>query len=715
MLVAVPYFVDAQKSDSKLSKSERKSLEVYNREFSQEASAFKVATCPEEYASESSVVLAKKVYVTFGRNKKRKSESQIASRERILLNDLAAVTEYSEFYYQKSDFVGITVSKNGGADFDVDLSKSIEVSTDIPRRYRDKYQRDSYYKVAVPDLEVGDVIDFYKIFRKPEDTQTDFIIPLGSGTPVLYQQLTIDVDDSWTLYYGSMNGAPEFVVDGEPGFDLKGKQSKKVKRLSFSYENVEAKKWERWTASSDDGPKIKLLAAPRKSALMSKETLRNSLTPEDYMVKSMAGVKDLTRKIDRNLITYLEVLDLKDTDEAQAADLVYKALRLIFLRSLIGNESRQPREISFALSRESIGVPDAIFAHIFALILERADIDSYAVLAKSADAKDDFLIGEEMIIGVYVPIIDRYFWPFSSFTRSGETPYYLEGLHITRVPFPRIDKKSYIDYVSNDFTPISDAIDNQYHVESTMKINEDNSIDYQAETYVTGYFREVYSPLFLYHTNYLYEDLRDVQLFDFFGGKASGYSFSSPGIFSKVMESNAEFKKNKHEQIENWLEREHGDLELIDFAVNTMGISYVEDTLSVEYSFKSSDFVKKAGPNLIFSIGQVSGDQLQLDRDELEGRRSDVKFECPKSITTVSTIELPSGVQVQGLDEVNMKIDNEVGRFECIATQEGNNITMTTTKIYKKSEFSADKWPLMVEFLEAAYEQSQKKVILKGS
>ncbi len=713
ILLIVPLLSTAQKK-KKLSKSEKKALELYDREFKREGEAFKTATIPEKYASESSVMLAKKVHMVFGRNKKGKTASQIATRKRILLNDMAAVKDYSEFYYQKSDVIGISIIKPDGNKSDVDLDNAVEVTSDIPRQYQDRYHQEDYYKVAIPNLEVGDIVDFYKVFSYPEPSQREFVLPLASSTPILHQELTIDVDKYWTVYYGSLNGAPKFKKVGSGGYNMKGKQSDKVTRLKFEYENAEGKDWERWATVDYYGPMIKLLAAPIKSPLHQKITTFEGLEKVDYITKSMEGVKEITKLLDKNLKSYIKDLNLRDIEESDAAEMIYRGTRVLLLRSMNEVESNDIAVISRGISRERAGISDAVFASIFAKILKKAKIKSEIVLAVDRSAKeDDFLVGQELTMGVYVPKVDKYYWPYDNFSRPGETPYYLEGLKVIRIPYSKVFKDEAAQFVKSSVLPTSTLSDNGYKVTAAVNITDDNTLNYKSNSILSGYFRERYSPLFLFNTNYLSEDMSFSEVDKLFGKYIAGFYMQNSTPLARSREEFTEYKKIKDERLTEWLEGEHVALELIEFKIEDYGMMNLDKSLKIGYEFSSDEFIKKAGPNLIFDIGKVSGDQLQLDREELEGRRSDIRIECPKSITTDITITLPEGITAHGLEDLNRTVENEVGRFVCSATQTDNTISLTTTKEYITDNFGAEKWPLMVEFLEAAYEQSQKKVILK--
>lgn len=713
IFVLLPLFGLAQKS-KKLSKTAKNALALYEREFGNESPAFEVSELPEEYKEESSVVLAKKVHMVFGRNRKGKNASQIATRLRIFLNDQAAVNEYSEFYYQKSDVVGISVVKPDGKAHEVDMNQAIEVTTEVPRTYRDQYHYDDYYKVAIPNLEIGDIIDFFKVFSKKEEYRREFVIPVISLTPTLHQELSVDTDKYWTVYYGSLNGAPDFTVATGQGYNMKGKAKKEIHRLKFEYQKAEGKEWERWADIGDEIPIIKLMAAPIKSSMHQKATLVEGLDPVDYMIKNLESVNKISKSIEKNLSDYIKGLKLKDIDESDAAEMVYRGLRSLLLQSMIQSPALNEKDLSIEISRNSLTVSDAVFANIFARIMHDARISCDMVVARVAPgSENDFLVGEELLLGVYIPKTEKYYWPFDNFSRPGEVPYYLEDKTVTRIPYSKIFKKNASQFIQKDRLPKSKMIDNEFKITADVSINTDNSLKYVGELEMKSYFREVYSPLFLFNTNHLDEDMKFSEVNKLFYRFDYSYFKGEPELINRTSEEFKEYQKIKDEQVKHWLEQEYNSLEVVDFFIKDNGMMNLDKLLKVAYIFKSESLIKKAGPNLIFEIGLLSGSQLELGRDELENRSSDIILECPKLVSSEISIELPESYSVHGLEDLNVTLENDAGAFISKASLEGKTIKISTSKEYRTNSLTSDQWPSMVAFLEAAYEHTQKKIILK--
>lgn len=154
--------------------------------------AYKTATTiPDKYKNESAVVICKLEdydYHKFGKSVTFRS----AFRKRVKLNDQAAVTAFSEFNYsEKSNprygaviktVVGIKVIKPNGSETIIDTEKEA-VTVDKEKR------------VAVPNLEIGDIIDFYNYSTESFSSTLEFGFDpeertLGETYPVLNYKLS---------------------------------------------------------------------------------------------------------------------------------------------------------------------------------------------------------------------------------------------------------------------------------------------------------------------------------------------------------------------------------------------------------------------------------------------------------------------------------------------------------------------------------------------
>ncbi|RYE17014.1 MAG: hypothetical protein EOP51_24710 [Sphingobacteriales bacterium] len=124
--------------------------------------------------------------------------------------------------------------------------------------------------------------------------------------------------------------------------------------------------------------------------------------------------------------------------------------------------------------------------------------------------------------------------------------------------------------------------------------------------------------------------------------------------------------------------------------------------------------VTQAGPNLMLNTGALSGYHIELKKEELN-RKFPVHISFPCSFDHTITIDIPQGYEAKGVEKLNHSVTNKTGGFVSKATVSGNKLTINTSKYYTDYVVATADWPLMVDFMEAAYDFSQQKVLLQKS
>jgi hypothetical protein len=94
-------------------------------------------------------------------------------------------------------------------------------------------------------------------------------------------------------------------------------------------------------------------------------------------------------------------------------------------------------------------------------------------------------------------------------------------------------------------------------------------------------------------------------------------------------------------------------------------------------------------------------------------RTADIYMPYTRSFNEDVIITIPAGYTVEGLENLNKNITNQTGGFISEATLNGNQLVIKTQKWYIHNFEPAKNWDMMLEFLEAAYQFTQEKVLLK--
>ena len=106
-------------------------------------------------------------------------------------------------------------------------------------------------------------------------------------------------------------------------------------------------------------------------------------------------------------------------------------------------------------------------------------------------------------------------------------------------------------------------------------------------------------------------------------------------------------------------------------------------------------------------------DQIELSEEEINERDRDAYINYEKTILNDINITLPAGLTAHGLDAFDYNVDNAAGTFKSSVAQDGNKLIVKTEKVYKKAYVPIAEWKGLTEMLEAAYQFTQQKAILK--
>ena len=232
VLLLVLSFTSAQADDEK--DYARFAEELRQKVWSDNDPMFSNYQCPEKYTNSqlySAVILAartdvdvtRKSYIRmtglmmFG-NPKMLGRHEL-NRMLIKLNDAAALKKYSEFDYSTfkrgrnyrgleekvQQVLGVRVIKPDGRIVNVD-SKEYAVTRE------GKKDKDVSHKLAVPGLEIGDVLDIftYEELTVQDRNVPEFTFSFMAPYPMLHYKVNCTIDKKFTVQYRSLNGAPDF-------------------------------------------------------------------------------------------------------------------------------------------------------------------------------------------------------------------------------------------------------------------------------------------------------------------------------------------------------------------------------------------------------------------------------------------------------------------------------------------------------------------------
>ncbi|MGB5007770.1 MAG: DUF3857 domain-containing protein [Ferruginibacter sp.] len=713
---------------------------------------FKVTEVPDKWKNESAVIIGMKEEYLFKRQALRgKGISGVNIKEfvhkRIKLQDKNAVEKFSTFFYVtigtdgKADY---TVIKSDGKKIEIDMKSAIEEEQDIPDIYKPIYFKLQVksWKIAIPDLEVGDIIDYTINSTLDWDMKTEginftpFIFSLSNNYPTMYQQYRFTMANGMKVKYRSFNGAPNLKFDSKASV-----YGDRESYLSYYFLDKDREKTidERWSYALRSTPSVKFRVVfldyePGDRSLGEATVDRSGLDIET-VYKRYVGAALYNTNVVTSLVAYTtQYITKKKSDGLLKtdADIVkesYYCLRKVFLEMYYKGPVHSELEKYFTgkklykkiLNAESkivkkeekedeVRINAVTFSTAFRSALKAQGIESelFVYVPRKLGSWRDAVFMEELDFVMRVKLKDRIYYleAFNNFDAFG-TPYsYLqnaEGLSI------RYDER---DSYYKATAPSTPAAANLSREEYTVHFTDGMElINVERKSSYTGTQKSDLIGKANLDREYLNTDFQKY--------------YAEPLTKSKKNEpvtpvNNKYEYAEKDEQVkerktlfEKILKDEVDVDTYTDFELLQTGRDGDSAMLQFKEKFSLKKLISKAGKNYIFEVGKLIGGQLKLEPHEMKERQTDIYIPSAVTIDNSITVMIPEGYSVDGLQDLNMNIDNSSGTFISTATVSENKLIITTKKVYKNTFDKKEVWPNYIAFLEPAYKLSQAKVVLK--
>lgn len=704
---------------------------------------FKVNTIPDKWKNESAVVLCQKTSFSFDKVAGAFYVDEMM-RKKVKLLDKAAVDAFSQFYFTETSatgFVGFQIIKPDGKVVDVDMSGAVEDNSQVPDFYQTYYYENiQYKKLAVPDLQIGDIVDYYymserdiKDMQYKEYSFTPFMFTLSTTYPVLTQKFSFTVDRDFYINFHSYNGAP-LIKDGPPVLDEKGKVRPKMKNFILEDRNRERISKDIWNYRFVTAPTVKFQVLYVTPGYASETDTRMSKTSyfigEIGQVKTSVGMDVIQWNTSRDLKTsisiyadeitaYLNKYHAKETDPEKILRIAYYFFRYRFnedyQRYYITGGVYMDYNVSYT---DRVAAPGELyFCQVMLQLCEKEKIKAeiFVAVPRKFGPFENILLKEELKIGVLATVKGKelFIYPFdglSTFDLKDDETDGVNGYAFNPEVVPRKELKSRkiripaSGHAANSITYTVDAsLDENME---NMKINRKNVI--------TGYLKSDYQLLALYATPWVDNDKKrfDPKYKELSEKPAKGNKAKIEEEKRKDAELEKERKDKQAEKFKELLADEFDVLSFDAFSLEQDGRFDETPDLVYTETFTVKNMINKAGKNFILDVGKLIGDQLKLEEAERK-RDNDIFINFAKTFSCRISVTIPAGYTVDGINELNSSLDNESASFISSAKVEGNKLIITTTKCYKKNFEKKENWQNILTVLDAAYKFSQKKVILK--
>ncbi len=666
---------------------------------------FTVTNTPDKWKEESGVIIAQKTRFSFDKDASKLAVYEITHR-RIKLNDRDAVNSYSYVYFRigsSNDGAGFKVIKPDGTVQDVSLRNAIYVedASDVPSTfapyigkastiYDKSKSRVLYYKLAIPGLDPGDIIDYGTIFyddntvKKMSFIEFDPIYYVCTREyPVMSQKFEIDTDDKSFVNSKSTMGAPEFKETGNGNTDY-----------TWEDRNREKISDTRWVNSFVELPMVKFQIVfsrvENKSDLFigDKGELKQNISPDELARKMNLQYSRLDGSYYYNLAkAYLKQIGASDLKEDEY---IYKSYYIL-------------RHISFFKAN---GISSEVFASCFTqcLDLRKIPYDLVVTTPNNLTRPENIIFRTEpewmvRVKGKFVFNATPFSNPYDMKEEFLGTPAYIISLG---------KNPTATAITINGSTPDENITTNTIDATLDTASRAMNVIHQKA---ITGMSKASYNTQALIYTTAFDDDYRSYGGEDDLRASLKGAVLES--YEEKLRERKKEDKVRKLEYMKKAFEDDYDNIsKYTEFTLNADGRTWRKQELNYTSKFELADMVKIAGKDLLVSVPALIGDQLFINSDE-RTRELDASMSYPRSLRNVINFTIPDGYKAVGVSNLNMNLENSVGTFAVMATVEGNKLNILVKKLYKQAVVKKEDWGKLVEMIDAAYNFTQKKILLK--
>ncbi|CAA6798463.1 MAG: Unknown protein [uncultured Aureispira sp.] len=628
---------------------------------------------------------------------------------RIKILDEAALEYFSEVYYSSGahggytmnegtrdkEFLNIKIIKPNGKEIVVEEKEILE---------EDGGQR----KVAVPNLEVGDILD-YALYT--HDLATSFFygvideFTLNRAYPIKDFNYTVTTDENWDVQFTS--GQHELSLSTE-------KLAEKSFQFSIHKENIEKINATRWNYYYQTGPYIRMYVgySDNNLTLRSKkgEQLHTSSLKSEDIIDQYRAYYEKSRTAANEYGAFRGYLKRKYKKEDISKVKILEELYYYMRHHFTNKHYVYDRYYGQANSYRKTSNLEFTGHIIYALRKLKIPYDIVVVIGRKSGAIEDVINKNQTdyLIRAKLEGTDIYFYRPNPYTRFNHFPPEIENTegYVVEAGSKRgrelVTKKALL--------PASNYKANISKFETKVSFKEGDRMVLNANSTVmhTGHQIE----------NYQYDV---VDWMDMIWNENKRYKTKLWGHPSKdksedmknYMEAQEDQRKTAMESIaKGHFDLEGGQTKLVDYKGLTTANTIDEKSLEYTFDCELSGLVKKVGSNYVIKAGRLVGGQLILNEEELE-REVDVHMNFPRGYEYVIEITIPEGYEVKGLNNFTTDVDNETGSIKSVASLDGNILRIIFNKYYKHNYEPVKNWAKMKAFLLPGGAFLTKEILLK--
>jgi hypothetical protein len=731
VLTTCTTFLYAQKKDE--AKYKERAAEIQEEIWSSGGKPFEVTTVADEYKNESAVVIAKYLFVTnsskyrykfslFGGRFATRLKYYTTLRERVKINDKTALDDYSTLEYKKNlnatssigfnkivetykTYVGAKIIKPDGT------KETVNVEEEVLTKNENK---DKEGKLAISNLQVGDILDYYvrieEVTENGADTRGPNVFPLGGEYPIMYYNVKYTLDKKCGADVMSMNGAkaiPETEGDDDDII------------LEFTERNLPKLKYPMWSSFARQIPYHVIRYGFSGSSIMASpgqikrgpftDAYRNKL--KEYY-KATIVYRQIDFSPEKDMADYFGgKKELKN----QPADSIVNYLYNYFKWSQYGGFGN----MDVGISRNDKRIEWYNVTVTISEILRDYDIDNdIGLICNRYSGRLNEVFG----LGDFEPFLKinsdgkiKYLTFTDFFHYAGEIPASYQGENA--IIFTREGKDRKPKYADTE-TPIKLPVtkSSQNVVDELLKVefDKDNMLDIIIDRTIneSGSMKqsdqsnlllaqdvndEIAALIKKPSTLSIYEDNKKL--------RAKGEELKV--AFDNERKNQKDYMKS---EIKGQFDQEPKELK--SYKILNSGLALQNPVLSINQVFTMENFVKKVGNNYILNIGSLMGTYKKIDEKERK-REVDVYMSSARTLKYTFNVTIPEGYNVKGVNELNKKIENDVASFVTTASVNGNVLTASVVRTFNNNFEPAANWDKLLQIIDASADFNEIKVLFE--
>lgn len=351
---------------------------------------------------------------------------------------------------------------------------------------------------------------------------------------------------------------------------------------------------------------------------------------------------------------------------------------------------------------------DKTFAHIFASLLSQRKIKPEVLISTGNNIGQLKHVLFDQEIRYVIKVGDKLFYNVTDFSNPGEMSETLldNETYIIQAPNRKTKQQEIKDFKLPGTKPDDNV--SSYLVTTELSPDLKNLVVTRVSNY-TGIPKARASSGALRYTTYMFDDYKN------YGGEDPSVKMKgreAEEYQNSVRTIKEDYKKQKPEYVKESLESEFSRrVNNAKFNLGSDGRTQKKSTLQFREEFELPDFTRKAGKKILVNLNSLMGSQLQIKKEE-RTRKYDIDVRYPKTYWWKIEFKLPAGYKASGLAELNQNIDNETGLFTSKATEEAGKVVIEIRKTYKVRNVNKTKWSDMLAFIDAAYANTFKYILL---